>query len=38
VWLFVQNLMYAASEDVVNFEPYANVPMWNVHTWTISAQ
>jgi len=38
VWLFVQNLMYAASEDVVNFEPYANVPMWNVHNWVISAQ
>ena len=38
VWLFVQNLMYAASEDVQNFEPYANVPMWNVHNWVISAQ
>jgi peptide/nickel transport system substrate-binding protein len=37
VWLYVQNNMYAANKDVVGFEPYNNVPLWNIHTWVISS-
>jgi peptide/nickel transport system substrate-binding protein len=36
LWLFVQNTMYAASTEVAGFAPYANAPLWNVHTWTIA--
>ncbi|MCZ7539975.1 MAG: ABC transporter substrate-binding protein [Anaerolineae bacterium] len=36
LWLFVQDTMYAASTEVAGFAPYPNVPLWNVHTWTIA--
>jgi peptide/nickel transport system substrate-binding protein len=36
VWMYVQNGMYAANTDVVGFDPYPNVPMWNVQAWQIS--
>jgi peptide/nickel transport system substrate-binding protein len=36
VWLFAQNTMYAANADVMNFDPYPNVPLWNVHVWQIA--
>ena len=35
VWLFAPNTMYAANKDVQDFMPYANVPKWNIHQWTI---
>lgn len=35
MWLFAQNLMYAARTNVNGFAPEPNLPLWNVHTWTI---
>jgi peptide/nickel transport system substrate-binding protein len=33
VWLFVQNVMYAANANVEGFDPQPNVPLWNVNVW-----
>lgn len=33
LWLFVQNLMYAAGPDVEGFDAQPNLPLWNVNTW-----
>lgn len=35
MWLFAQNLMYAARTDVQGFAAEPNRPLWNVHTWQI---
>lgn len=35
MWLFVQNLQYGANTNVENFDPYPNVPLWNVKTWRV---
>lgn len=36
LWLFAPNGMYGAGAGVENFDPRANVPVWNIQTWTIS--
>jgi len=38
LWLFVQNLQYGANKNVENFDPYPNVPLWNVKTWRVPTQ
>ena len=35
LWLYVQNLMYAAGPDVAGFDAQPNLPLWNVSTWKI---
>lgn len=35
MWLFAQNLMYAARTEVEGFAAEPNLPLWNVHTWQI---
>jgi peptide/nickel transport system substrate-binding protein len=35
VWLFAQNRLYAAHNYVVGFDPYPNMPLWNIHTWQV---
>jgi peptide/nickel transport system substrate-binding protein len=35
VWLYVRNQFYAAHNDVIGFDPYPNMPLWNIHTWQV---
>jgi peptide/nickel transport system substrate-binding protein len=35
VWLFALNEIYAAHNDVIGFDPYPNMPLWNIHTWQV---
>ncbi|MBN2305118.1 MAG: hypothetical protein JXQ72_11605 [Anaerolineae bacterium] len=36
IWLFAQNLMYAARVEVEGFAAEPNLPLWNVHAWQIA--
>jgi peptide/nickel transport system substrate-binding protein len=35
LWLYVQNLMYAANVGVEGFDAYPNLPLWNIQTWRV---
>jgi peptide/nickel transport system substrate-binding protein len=35
VWLFAINDLYAAHTNVIGFDPYPNMPWWNIHTWQV---
>jgi peptide/nickel transport system substrate-binding protein len=36
LWLFAQNDLYAAHNDVIGFDPQPNASWWNIHTWQVS--
>ncbi|MFZ4813704.1 MAG: ABC transporter substrate-binding protein [Phototrophicaceae bacterium] len=38
LWLFSQNGMYAATDNVTGFSPYPNVIDWNILEWTVAAE
>lgn len=38
LWLFSVAGAYAAGSDIENFDPRANVPLWNIDAWVVSAQ
>ena len=35
LWLFAVNGLYAAHDNVIGFDPYPNMPWWNIHTWRV---
>jgi peptide/nickel transport system substrate-binding protein len=35
VWLFALNETYAAHNYVIGFDPYPNMPLWNIYTWQV---
>jgi peptide/nickel transport system substrate-binding protein len=35
VWLFALNQFYAAHDYVIGFDPYPNMPWWNIHAWQV---
>jgi len=38
VWMFSQNQMYAATDNVVNFDPYAQAIDWNITNWAVISE
>lgn len=37
IWLYTQNTVYAAHDNVQNFSPVLNAPLWNVFQWSVAA-
>jgi ABC-type transport system substrate-binding protein len=38
IWLFSPDIMVAADDSVLNFEPLAYAPFWNINQWTVIGQ
>jgi peptide/nickel transport system substrate-binding protein len=38
MWMFSQNQMYAAQDEVIGFSPFAQAIDWNLTTWAVIAE
>jgi peptide/nickel transport system substrate-binding protein len=38
LWMFSQNQMYAATDNVVGFDPYAQAIDWNITNWAVISE
>jgi ABC-type transport system substrate-binding protein len=38
IWLFSPDIMVAADDSVLNFDPLAYAPFWNINQWTVIGQ